>query len=474
MISLTAKQLWRQINIRCHQSIIKSAFICVHLCPLLLLIACEPEAQSAETLPTPTPIPTPIVPEKPTYTVQHGTVVNTITFSGRVSPVMEQELFFRTEGFVDQLFAQRGDEVAAGEVLAQLEISELENQLAQAQVALETAELTLAQAEQGRQDALVEAQINLEKIQLQLAQEQAGGDTVTLTSAEIDLQNAQQHLADAEYELQKSRDRDWEPEDERRRYEREVEGAQENLTVAQARYNDAISAGSSSVYARQILEQELALAQLQLEQLERGVDPLLELDVQRAELDVQEIERRVTDAQLTAPFDGRILSLSARPGDRVEPFTVVMVLAQPEQLEITADLSSDQLSEMSIGQAAEIVLRTRPGEAVGGTVRQLPYAFSGGAADTDNDDERVRVAFDNPEALNLEMGELATIVIVLEEKDDALWLPPASLRSFQGRDFVVIQDSDAQRRVDVRLGIESQERVEILEGVEEGQMIVGE
>ena len=54
---------------------------------LALLAACgstgsgEPAAGEGEA--TPTPVPTPIVPEKPTYTVQRGTVVETLEFTGR-------------------------------------------------------------------------------------------------------------------------------------------------------------------------------------------------------------------------------------------------------------------------------------------------------------------------------------------------------------------------------------------------------
>jgi hypothetical protein len=54
-----------------------------------------------------------------------------------------------------------------------------------------------------------------------------------------------------------------------------------------------------------------------------------------------------------------------------------------------------------------------------------------------------------------------------------LWLPPAAVRDFQGRHFVVIQEEETQRRVDVMLGIEGASRVEILEGVAEGDIIVG-
>ncbi len=64
------------------------------------------------------------------------------------------------------------------------------------------------------------------------------------------------------------------------------------------------------------------------------------------------------------------------------------------------------------------------------------------------------------------------MIIVLEEKDDALWLPLDAIRSYQNRHFVIVQDGDRQRRVDVELGIQGQDQVEILEGLEEGQVVV--
>ena len=465
------------MNTDFHRYLIKSVFICVYLCPILLLIACG-QGETADLGPTPTPLPTPIVPEKPTYLVAQGTVVNSLEFTGRVSPVQEQTLFFKSSGFVDQVFVQRGDQVQAGDVLAQLEITDLENQLAQTNLALETAEIRLDQAEQQRQDALAEATINRAKIALQLQGGQANANSANLVSAQIELENARQRLANAEYELQKSLARDWEPEDLRRHYEQMVISAKESLAIAQARYNDALAGGSSSAVNRQILEQELALADLRLEQLARGIDPLLALDVERARLDVQKIENQIADAQLIAPFAGEVLSLNVRAGSRAEAFQTAVVLAQPQNLEITAELGSEQLNEMSVDQPATITLRNRPEEPFSGIVRQLPYAFSGGASSGDSGasstaDTRVRIQFDNPPA-NLTLGELATVVIVLEEKEDVLWLPPAAIRTFQGRTFVVIEEATGQRRADVRLGIASDARVEILEGVEVGDVIVGE
>lgn len=439
----------------------------------LLLLACTQTNGQTADLATPTPIPTPIVPEKPIYTAQLGAVVNTIEFTARVSPLQEQSLFFRSGGFIDQVFVQRGQQVQAGAVLAQLEISDLQNQLAQAQVNLETAEIRLAQADQNRQDELAEALLSRERIEIQLAQAQAGGQSANIVSARIELENAQQRLADASYELQKSLDREWEPEALRRQYEQGVENAQNSLTIAQARYNDALAGGNANSYQRQLLEQDLALIDLRIAKLEREIDPLLALDVERARLAVQQIERQIADAQLIAPFAGEIFSVGATPGSRIEAFAPVMVLAQPDELELTADLGAEQLAEMSVGQGATITLRNRPAEALSGTVRLLPLAFSGGSASVRDSDNRTRITLDGAIS-GLAVGELATVVIVLEERPDVVWLPPAAIRTFQGRTFVVIQDGDGQRRVDVRLGIQSAERVEILEGVSAGQVIVGE
>jgi hypothetical protein len=75
---------------------------------------------------------------------------------------------------------------------------------------------------------------------------------------------------------------------------------------------------------------------------------------------------------------------------------------------------------------------------------------------------------------DLSLGDLARVTVLLEHKEDVLWLPPAAIRTFQGRDFVIVQDADQQRRADVRLGLESVERVEILEGLEEGQVVIGQ
>jgi multidrug efflux pump subunit AcrA (membrane-fusion protein) len=418
------------------------------------------------------------VPEKPTYTVQRGSVIKTLEFRGRVSPVTEQELFFETDGYVRDIYVSQGDLVTEGDLLAELEIGDLENQLAQAEVGQKTAELRLRQAAQENVDALAESRIALDKARLQLAQTQAEDVNADVTVAQVDLSQALLAVADAEQEYKESLERhqewgEWgEPQERVDAYARALDQARDRLTTAQARYDQAVTARRNYTYTVQLQAKEVELAGLRVETLARGVDPLLAQEVEKARIDAERITDQIEDARLVAPFDGRVLSLSAREGNLVSAFKTALVLGDPGALEITADLSADQLSQMSVDQPATIRLLNRPDQDWAGHVRQLPYPYGGGSGSDTDDETTTRVALDDA-SVTLEIGELANVVIFLEQRDGVLWLPPAAIRSFQGRDFVVVQDGELQRRSDVRVGLESEERIELLEGVEDGQVVVG-
>jgi hypothetical protein len=128
------------------------------------------------------------------------------------------------------------------------------------------------------------------------------------------------------------------------------------------------------------------------------------------------------------------------------------------------------LADISVGQLATVRLASRPAQELPATVRQAPML----AASTSGQptDQTVRVTLTDP-GTALTLGEAATVTIKLEERADTLWIAPAALRTFQGRDFVIILDGEVQRRVDVRLGLKSPDRIEILEGLSAGQVAIG-
>jgi multidrug efflux pump subunit AcrA (membrane-fusion protein) len=428
---------------------------------LLILTACSSGASDAE--PTPTPLPTPVVAEKPTYVVQRGTVTKSLEFTGRVGPVKQQDLFFRTDGFVRNVNVERNAQVKTGDLLADLEIGDLENQLAEAQ-------LKLKEAERTSDTSLADAEAELGKARLQLQKKLAEDVKATVVAKEIALQNAQDARKYAYDEYDKAIHRPWDPDEVTERYHKNFVEADRNLTVAQAEYEQALASQKTYAYDIALLKQDVVQAERKVAQIkEEGGTPL---DVEQAKLEVKKIADKIAAASISAPFDGEVLALNISPGNSVEAFKTALVVGDPRALEITADLEASDVAELSVEMPATIRMRNRPEQDLSGSVRQLP--FIGGSDSTNNDnDKAVHVAL-HDKNVKLELGELATVLITLEKKDNAQWLPPAAIRTFQGRDFVVIQDGASQRRVDVKLGIKGEDRVEVLEGVQEGQVVVGQ
>lgn len=358
---------------------------------------------------TPTPIPTPIVPVKPTYKVQKGEIVDELTFSGRISPVVEEELFFRKDGRVRSVFVKRNEMVTKGMVLAELEIDALEREL---------------------------------------------------NSAKLQLERAQVLLDEAKRELE---------------YDKRI--AEINLEMTKIRLATLQSQSSPDPEAIAMQEKQVELAQISLDRTEHGLNPLLQNDYERANYDVTKLEAEIAEARIIAPFDGQLLSVSLTPGQAVEAFRPVVTLADINNLEVSADLLSNQMEELAEGMAVAVVLVSRPGVILHGKIRQLPYPYGsgGGKAKTiEEQDKSTRFSLEESASeAGFNQGDLVRVTVELERKPDVLWLPPQAIRTFDGRRFAVVQDGDVQRRVDVKVGIETQDRVEIKEGLEEGQTVVG-
>jgi multidrug efflux pump subunit AcrA (membrane-fusion protein) len=441
----------------------------------MLALACVPTAcipgSTPAPLPTPTFWPTAVVPEKPTYTVQRGSVVDSLTFTGRVSPVREAELYFRTDGRVLDVFVARGDAIQVGDRLAELDVAALYRQLARAELNLESAQTDLTSAAAELAYNLARAELNLELERISLSKLKGYDTRVDLAVVRAELEQAALSLQTA----QASYDRVAHVPDIAMRPEAEaLQQATLAYARAQAAHDQATRQVAQRQYDIQTQQKRVELSRLEVERLRAGVDPRLKQAVTQAELELVDLQAQITDTLILAPFDGQVTGLSTAAGRAVQGFDPVIVVADPTELEVSAEPSADDMRRLSEEQEAQIVPVEYPGQELPGTIRSLPYPYGSGGTSTglDEEDRAVHLAVDLS-SLAVDPGDLVRITVVLEQRDDVLWLPPAAIRTFEGRKFVVVQEGAGQRQVDVIVGIESDDRVEIEAGLEEGQVVVG-
>jgi multidrug efflux pump subunit AcrA (membrane-fusion protein) len=452
-----------------------------------LLAACGGGGAKA----TPTLVPTPVMVEKPVYTVQRGTVTKTIQLTGRVTPIQQQDLFFHSDGVVQEVLVQAGDSVKADAVLARLDEPEQHQaDVAAAQLAYVQAQRNLAQVRLDTPAKLAEAKQALEAATQTLEKAQAAldalkyphvTDKLTLEKFRTDYAIAKQDYEDAQgaYDAVSG----W-PQTNRGRAD-----ALNTLLAARRAYYQAmynLNWAEGKITQAEIDEKQVALdlakanSEKAVAEVQRWVtdSPTSELAMARLTLTDAEarfnLAKRVQQAvELRAPFAGQVLSLGVAPGSTVKAFQAVLTLANPSKLEIRAIPAVEDLTHLGMGQVAALRLSSQAGKQWTARITNLPMAANSAVSDAPQQDASIHLRPDDA-AAPLTLGDAAAVSVTVDRRENVLWLPPAALRQFQGEPFVFVETGGVQRRVNVTLGVQSAERVEITSGLEEGQKVVGQ
>ncbi|XID95983.1 efflux RND transporter periplasmic adaptor subunit [Paenibacillaceae bacterium WGS1546] len=193
----------------------------------------------------------------------------------------------------------------------------------------------------------------------------------------------------------------------------------------------------------------------------------LEYELMKREL--AKMKEELAESRLLAPFDGTIVSFTAEKGDIAKAYEKVGRIADTDSLVVAARFSANDLKRIAPGMEATVSLN-----AVGelkGTVRRLPAS----AEQQDEDTLDAYALIDAGELPdNALHGNPLTAAVTVEKKEKALYIPLAALRKQNSRNYVLVANADGTKgEVDVEIGLQTSTHVEIINGLEEGQKVVG-
>jgi RND family efflux transporter MFP subunit len=253
---------------------------------------------------------------------------------------------------------------------------------------------------------------------------------------------------------------------------------------ADANYEETVSNDTIKRAEIKLQIAQLNLQDLQNRRMPKAQTQIAELQVQLAQMDLDEIkanpalhtaaakvkdlEQQMADAQLHAPIAGYVLAAS-RPGQTVRTTSPSFEIGDISRLELGVLARDEDLKQMAEGMPITATLATQTEKQYAGTIRQLPYPYGSG-----KNVGEVRVALsESPEQGGYKLGDNMAIKVVVQYRHAVLWLPPEAIRTVGGRTFVVLQGGSDEQRADVKLGVQTQDRVEIAAGLAEGQLVVG-
>jgi HlyD family secretion protein len=345
--------------------------------------------------------------------VTRGTLVRDAAVNGRVVAAISPTLYAPAAGTVT-LNVNAGDTVKKGDVLAEIESPDLNDQFKREQSTYE------------QMQAEVERQRILARKQKLLAQRDA--DT-----AEIERVSAQ------------------------RTYDR-IEKAGLAGVVAK---NDFMKAEDALRSAQVRAKHAAQAAELESE------DVVLELRTKQSQLERQRLtmeyaKRRVDELKVRAPVDGFIGSLAIANRSVVPANTALLTLVDLSVLEVELEIPESYATDLGIGMTAEIT--TPEGKATGKLSALSPEVV--------RNQVLARVRFTGPQPANLRQSQRVSARLLIEEKNNVLMLPRGPfVETGGGRIAYVVENGVAERRP-IRLGGTSVAAVEILEGVKEGDKVV--
>lgn len=457
-----------------------------------------------------------------TVEATRGSVRQTVTAPGQVVSIRQAALALEVAGRLAEVNVQPGHAVQVGDPLARLDAVPFEERVASARAGLEVAQACLEQLLVGPSETeMIAAQLALVQAEAQLNGLRAGPSAAELAAAKADIAAAHKELAHlqslpnpaavaqaqaeldrAEVALQQAqaaydqvKDR---PDVGMTPQALDLQGATIACEAARARFDAAnrpptpaeldaaqarlVSAEANLVQLRagpaqdelRVAEMQRAKAEADLKRLTAGpaTADLAEARaaVRSAKQALKQAEADLAAATLTAPFDGTILEVNAKPGELVAAGAGLIRLMDTTAIEIEVSVIEEDLPLVQIGQPVELFFDAQPDAEVRGRVARIaPQRIPG-----DRPLYPVYITADKlPE--NLLAGMTADAAIVVASRPDVLRLPRGVVQArADGTATVQVWTGSHTQERPIRSGLRGDTYVEILDGLQAGEQVVAE
>jgi HlyD family secretion protein len=351
----------------------------------------------------------------PVEAVQRADLLETVVASGHVESPYRVEIASQITGTVVSVAVREGEVVRQGQPLIMLSADELQNAAAQAQASVVQAEALVRQIGElslpQASETRRSAQANL------LATQQIFNRTSALM--------AQGFVTRAYFdEVTKNRD-----------------VARTQVAIAEAQIRNSQSGGSG-----------LAAAQADLQQARAGSAAA---------------RSRLGYAAISAPRDGTLISRSVERGAVVTPGATLMLLSPGGEMQIILQIDERNLSRITVGQTARVSADAYPQQHFIATV-----AFINPGIDIARASAIVKLTVPNPPAY-LRQNMTVSVDIETARRNNVLSLPGNAVHdALTNAPWVMVLEKGLAVRRPLRLGLQGNQRIEILGGLASGAQVI--
>jgi HlyD family secretion protein len=374
----------------------------------------------------------------------------TMPFAGRIEPIEVVE----------------GTHVKAGQVLARVVQADLDLKVAEAQAAVDRAEASLREND----DTSVESTA----LQQALRYVESMSRTVEAADEQVKAGQAKRELAEKTWKRMRSLY------EQQTTDEQEYNRAEVSKIEADVSYQQDVLLLSAlkSLQAATALAPTLVGQYIDRKKLKHDV--LLE-EKAEAEARLQEAERDRRRGEMTSPIDGVVLERFETNERQVAGGTVLLSVGHLEDLQVEADVLSQDVVNVKPGQATDIYGPAVGPKAAHGEVEQIYPAGFTKTSSLGVEQQRVKVVFRfDADELNdlraerdLGVGYRVRVRVYTDERSHTLVIPRSALFRGPVGDWQLFAVRDGRARLaTVQVGLLNDELVEIRGGLDENEPVI--
>ena len=414
-------------------------------------------------------------PQPPaTVAVTRGDVQRLVTASGKLVNTRQTTLSMGASGQLAEINVRPGDRVKQGQVLASLDTTDLEQEVARAEQTYLLQQATYSNTLQPAASAIAAARaaVNSANAAYQAARQRSATSQDQITVSCFNLQNAADAVGrthDA-YEAIANDLRGW-IQAEKQARQAAWQAAQNDYEAALARCNlarDSVDDGGVRAAQAQLLAAQNTLTDL----ISPTATSLItgHADLESARLAWEAARQNLSQTTIVAPFDGVIVDVNQQVGDVVDAGTALVTLIDPQALEVQAAVAERDFASVQAGQVAQLLFDAQPElTAIGRVERLVPSRLSGSQALYP-----VYLTLDDlPDGLAADMS--VDVSITIAGRSNVLRLPRTLVRAKPDNTAQVdvwVEDHSEPRAI--KTGLRGDVYVEIVAGLSEGDLVVSQ
>ncbi len=345
-------------------------------------------------------------------------IANVISTNGKIEPVRNFEAHAPAPATVRKVLATEGDHVKQGQLLLQLDDVDARAQAARALALLRAAEADLnAVNSGGTNEEVLTLRADLSKAQAERDEARRNQDAV---------QRLQQNGAASAAEVRAAQDR--------------LKKAETDVQLLQSK----ISARYSSP--------EIAKVQANADQAKAAYAAAQEL---------------LQSSNIRAPFTGVVYQIPVKPGSYVNSGELLVQMANLEKVQVRAFVDEPEIGRLEKGQKVELRWDAVPGRIWQGALTRVPTVVTMAGTRTVGE---ITCEIDNSDRKLLPNVNV-NVNILTARHANTITVSRESVHDLDGKRYVYrIVDEKIQAQ-EVKTGISSLTRVEIIQGLTEGAQI---